>query len=1450
MATQARAQIKCKIERYSTEDGLSHDGVMGILKDQEGFMWFGTWDGINRFDGHNFITYKAYPGDNSRLRNNRIGEIVEDQAGFLWLTTYDNQVYRFDKKTEQFFAVAELLQQKGISNIAFNKIIPAERGIVWLTTSNQGVFCIKKSGSSKPEIIRYAINQPVGKRLASNKITFLYPDQQNTVWIGSSKGLNRLAAKEGGTYLNLGVLSDSLSKFSYTSVAEDRGKIWFGTNSGSLVLFDKKTKSFVKRKVCDSKINAMCLSKKRDVLYLVNPEGQLITVNTSDLSASTATMGGKGAFLSVFEDSAGRLWIQPEFKGAIKYDPASGTFKYFSQTIDVTFHPSLKNFKVIEDHKKRVWVCMQGGGFGYYDPAEDNIKHFYNEPGSIDHRFSNYVTSLYLDKTGVLWLCTNDRGINKIIFQENYFDYRMLVPNSANDSDNEIRGLYNDSKNRVWLAAKSGKLLVYDQHGLVKHSFLNAPKQGIGIVYTITEDSKGNMWLGTKGNGLFKAEPIGQGNTSYQLTQYLPDQNDIYSLSGEMVYAILEDRKGRIWVGTYGHGLNLVEESGDRVRFINANNKLGNFKFNAHNKIRHLSEGGRGEIWVATTDGLLVVDPDKENDFRFSRYRRIAGDKSSLGNNDVQFVFRDSKNNMWLGTSGGGLNKAIVDKSGIKFKVYTKEDGLPNDYILSMAEDKNGNVWVATENGVSRFNPGTQQFKNFDSYDGLQQSGFSETAGLTLQNGNLLFGARNGYLTFDPLEITNRKVAANMVFTNFQINNRDISLGSAHSPLKQSINHTESIELAYNENIVEIEYTILDYHSSNKLHYAYRLVGFDEEWHQVKNQRKATYTNLPPGDYLFEVKSQDSELFEALPYKRLAITIHPPIWRTTWAYVLYFVLALILLEVIRRVAFSMIKLRNRIAIEQKLTELKLRFFTNISHELRTPLTLIVNPIEAISTQEDLTPKSREYIQVVRKNTNRMVRFINQLLDFRKAQSGKMKLHIAQTEILSFLKDIGSHFVEAASEKQITLAVTSKVKELPAWIDVEKMDIVIYNLLSNALKFSPAGKSITMDVGFNEPADSFTIRVIDQGMGIPADKLRDVFELYYEGDKKDGNNWGGTGIGLALAKELVELHHGTIKATNNPTEGVTITVTLKSGKDHFNADDVVWLDAPQELSRRYMVAEETPAEGSSAANNTLTSETLPLVLIVEDNHELRRFLADQLTLYYKVIEAENGEEGFRKALQQLPDLVLSDVMMPEMDGIQLLDKLKNTLETSHIPVILLTAKTSVEHQIEGLNYGADYYITKPFQTDFLLATVKNLLHQRKKIFENLLGDKRTIDLSPGEIVITSKDEAFLKEIIHIVEDGMSNPEFNIDTVAETVGMGRTTFYKKFTSLTELAPVEFVREMRLKRGKQLMDAGETNISEIAYAVGFNNAGYFSTCFKKQYQVTPTAYLKSMDKALNHS
>jgi signal transduction histidine kinase/DNA-binding response OmpR family regulator len=765
---------------------------------------------------------------------------------------------------------------------------------------------------------------------------------------------------------------------------------------------------------------------------------------------------------------------------------------------------------------------------------------------------------------------------------------------------------------------------------------------------------------------------------------------------------------------------------------------------------------------------------------------------------------------------------------------------MPNDYVLSCAEDRQGNLWIATEYGLAKFNPEKIEFRNYDSYDGLTRAGFSEAAVCQRNQGEqLVFGTTNGYLSFAPGALSNNQISANIALTNLQINNEDAGPGMEDSVL--NINYVSELTLKYNQNIISIDYALLDHRAGNRQAFAYRLIGFDSTWHDDRQLRRTTYTNLPPGDYVFEVKGLSGDLYSNKPYRRLSVTILPPPWKTWWAYLSYAICIVLLLVFIRRTALAMIGLRNKIAVEQKLAALKLNFFTNVSHELRTPLTLIVNPLEQLAKEEKLSSKGASYLDVARKNASRMVRFINQLLDLRKVQSDKATLRISRVEIVTFVKKISDHFREAARSKRIKLEIFSEQKELIAWVDAEKLDVVIYNLLGNALKFTPEGKIIQVRIGAIPAEESFSIAVYDQGPGVKKEKLEEIFDLFHEGDQSAGGEMKGSGIGLALSREFVYLHGGTIWADNNKDGGLTVHVKLKLGSAHYKHAEVSFVDLPDKPQTGEKSMERQLLPEPSLTGLSIDPQA-PLVLLVEDNDELRAFLKGQLSGFYRVEVARDGEEGWQKALKLIPELIVSDIMMPRMDGIQLLDRLKNDLNTSHIPVVLLSAKYSIESQIEGLKYGADYYITKPFNNEFLIASIDNLLRQRKKLFESLVEKKKPVILSPEPIVITSKDETFLKEVIRVVENKMADTGFDIDTVAENMAMGRTTFYKKFKSLTSMAPIEFVRDMRLQRARQYLDAGGNNVSDVAYMVGFNNPKYFSTCFKEKYHLSPSDYLKS--------
>ena len=1435
------AQPKCKIEHYSTEDGLSHDIITSIFKDREGFMWFGTWNGINRFDGQHFVTYKSFPGDQSSLKSNRLDQIMEDDFLHLWIQGYDGQIYRFNKRTEKMLPLSAIVKLPPRNKYSFRRILSTAHGRVWIETQTEGLLLVTSPQADSSAYYTYQQGLTKEFSLPSNHILFFKELLHGEIWVGTQKGLVCLKRDAKGVYKNVPV--DFPTGIGYTCMVTDANQstLCFGGSDGRLYIKQPDVSSTI-RPLCKSAINGLLINKARTKLYATSTGGELLAVNFVDGFSTTSQLINEpgNALRNIFEDHTGHLWVEPQQEGVIRIDPVTGRKKTYHQQNNAKYNYSGDHFAIFEDNQQRIWVNLKGGGFGYYDSVTDNVAYFYNEPNAPNHHFSNIVSVLYYDHTGLLWLRTDERGIEKITFQRNPFEQHLLINPGTFRSDNEVRGLLEDRKKRLWVGGKGGQLYVFENGQRVEGLFANMPAGGLGLVYDMLQDKTGAIWLGTKFKGLYKAVPLNTAETKYQLYHYAHNPNDSNSLSSDEVYSLLEDKNGRIWVASFETGLDLVVPESDRLTFVHDRNALSDYPVNMFHKIRHMAEDKDGRLWLGTTDGLLIINTSNQARFTYAMYQKAPGNAHSLGNNDIQFVYRDSHNTMWLATSGGGLNQAIGDDpmKGLQFDVYTTQHGLPNDYLLSCMQDQQQNLWIATQTGLSKFDLQKKVFRNYNSYDGVPQYAFSEASGIRLQNGQLVFGTIKGYLTFDPKAIVNHPIPAQIALTNLQINNANIVTGGKDNILPVSVDHTPLLKLAYNQNNISIDYKVLDYRSSDKQSYAYRLQGFDTGWHYNRSERRATYTNLPPGEYVFEVTCINPELYSNAPVKSLSITILPPWWKTWWAYLIYVLAAAIIFEIVRRAALTMLQLRHRIAVEKKLAELKLNFFTNVSHELRTPLTLILNPIEEIRKQENLTPQGRQYAEVVRKNANRMARFVNQLLDLRKLQSGKATIHPSPVEVISFVKNIGEYFLELAKEKHIDFQVESESPAIEAWLDLDKIETVIYNLVANAFKFTPEGKSIRVHIQQLPDHNKLQIDVIDQGKGVPPEQLNQIFELFYEGSETNGNAMKGTGIGLALSKELITLHGGHITARNNSTGGLTVTVILPVGK--AAAKTTFIYELPIEVPNNPLpIHEQVTSEPVEA-----TAGNQPLLLVVEDNTDLRAFLRAQFITQYRVEVAENGEEGLAKAIELQPDLVLSDIMMPKMNGIQLLDNLKNNIATSHIPVILLTAKSAVESQIEGLEYGADYYITKPFRQDFLEAAIRNLINKRKQILASLLDNKKPVQTGPGEVPITSRDEAFLQQIVAIIEEKMTDVDFNIDTVAETIAMGRTTFYRKFKGLTGLAPVEFVREMRLKRAKQLLDAGAGNISEIAYSVGFNNAKYFSTCFKAKYEITPTDYLKKQE------
>jgi len=922
------------------------------------------------------------------------------------------------------------------------------------------------------------------------------------------------------------------------------------------------------------------------------------------------------------------------------------------------------------------------------------------------------------------------------------------------------------------------------------------------------------------------------------MERFVNNPLDNTSLSNDNIYSIIEDHNGRILIGTFGGGLNVLMEENGKISFLNYKNKL-NYPINNCSKIRFLLEDKDKTLWVATTNGLLQMDNFMVRGMKNYYNEKTFNNENSLSNNDVHYLLLDKKNDLWIGTFGGGINKLITKastESEARFQNFSMKEGLLSDIVLSIKEDKSGNLWFTSENGITRLDSKTGFIQNYDVFGNMKDAHFSEAASIFTKDGLIYFGSNVGYYYFNPGEILPSKEKPSIQFTDFQLFNNEVPIGEKNSPLKTSIGSSDEIRLTHKQSVFSIEYSALDFINPEKIQYAFMLENFEDKWNYVGTQRKATYTNLPKGTYYFKVKSTNNEGVWVENERVIKIKILPSFWETPVAYIIYFLLILLILYAVYYLTNMFSNLKNEVEVEQKVTDIKLRFFTNISHELRTPLTLITGPVENILKTERISENAKEQLHIVKSNADRMLRLINQILDFRKIQNKKMRLKIQPTRFDILIKEICSNFSKEAYEKNIDFKITNNASDVILWLDRDKIDMIFYNLLSNAFKFTQSYKKIEVLIDAISPKKDIQVKVIDEGPGIPREKRNVLYERFTSANEiQNLGNQRGTGIGLNLVKELIDLHKGQIEVESEAGKGSTFIVTLYAGKDHFG-NDVDFI-----VEDDYNLAEEKTRNDIyiDEHDNIINAKDNPLLLIVEDNEEMQSFLTKVLERNYRIQTAYNGLDGWEKVKKLIPDLVITDLMMPEMDGIQLTDNIKHNEHTSHIPVILLTAKSADESRLEALKSGADDYITKPFSPVLLQARVENILEQRKRLQE--LYRKNLMEMEPAKIELTSQDEIFMAKLLDFMEKNIDNCDLTVEDMVSEMAYGRTVFFNKLKGLTGLAPIEFIRQVRIKRAAQLLKSGQYNVSQITYMVGMSDSRYFSKCFKKIYGVTPSEFKK---------
>ena len=946
-------------------------------------------------------------------------------------------------------------------------------------------------------------------------------------------------------------------------------------------------------------------------------------------------------------------------------------------------------------------------------------------------------------------------------------------------------------------------------------------------VYTFFEDSEHRLWLGTRNHGIVVATEY---DGKFTLHTFRHDKQDPYALSNDAIYSICRDTRNRIWIGTLGGGINLFSGTLDNPRFIHSENLMKGYPGDMCHKVRSLCCTRKGVVLAGTTEGLLSFSDDfqKPEDIEFFHNDCEDG----LSNNDVMDVLESRDGKIYIAAYSGGICMADVDSllnTRIRFHYLNMKNGLPSDLPQSMLEDGEGNIWICFENYISKYRADRKGFDTYDSANLHTDLQITEAHPAIDQQGAMYIGTNQGVLRLRLYDLKKSSFVPRIVYAGVDIQNSD-------GTVSNSVLAADSLVLGKKERNVTIAFSALDYTNSEALQYAYRLKGISDQWGYIGENHSIGFANLPSGDFVLEVKSTNGDGVWCDNITPLYIHIQPRFTETAWAWVLYVLIAIILILTVSGIIVYITNLKRKVTLEQQLTDLKLRFFTDISHELRTPLTLISGSIEEIVERGQLQKSGTENMQVARRNVNRMLRLVNQILDFRKIQGRKMKLSIEQGDVVALCRQVGENFTQLAHERSIHFRLIPETPEIRCYTDMDKLEKILFNLLSNAFKYTADGKSITMAVRMESGCLFVSVR--DEGKGMDLRKIDNLFGRFETFGKTDPNR--STGIGLSLVKEFVDLLHGTIQPESIPGQGTVFTVTLPCTYEAYAADSMAGFVLKDEVKFEYPVEVQLSRQEEKERS----------ILIIEDNDELRRFLAMILRDCYHVLEAGDGRQGLEIIGRELPDLIVSDVMMPEMDGIELLAAVKVNRDTSHIPVILLSAKASVDDRVRGLEYGADDYIAKPFNSAYLKARIESLIRQRSSLAAYYLGsslkdsdktEKKQPDVKLEQVLesVPSFNNTFIQEVIRLVDENLQNPDFKIDDLAETMNMSRAVFYRKIKTFTGASPIDLVKEMRLKRALELLDADTYSLSEVAYQSGFSSPQYFSRVFKEQMQCTPNEY-----------
>ncbi|MDR1918839.1 MAG: response regulator [Tannerellaceae bacterium] len=1297
----ASGEERFYFQHFMVENGLPQNTVNCIFQDNDGFMWFGTKDGLSRYDGYSFLNFRHDKEDEGSIGNNFVRCIFQREKEEIWVGT-DAGVYIYHPATEQFSHFG-LRTAEGISiEKEVNNIQVGADGNIWFAVDWQGVFCYNPR---EEELVLYKVNTIVNAWC-------IWIDHENTVWVG--------------------------------------------TNGGGLNRYNRRSDRFE------------TISKGKDIGDDINC---LFQDNYNDLIIGTAA-------------------------GVKKLSLSAGQISPLIQPADEN---QLFVREIIRKSDQELYFGTESGVYIYHTQNR-SIQRLHHDPSDPYSLSDNAVYSMYKDREGGLWIGTYFGGIN--YYPPQHTPFARFYPKKSPQSiqGKRVREFKEDLNGGIWIGTEDAGLTYYHPASETYRNFLPDGKAGsisYHNIHGLLADGD-KLWIGTFKHGLDVMDIRTQ-----KVVRHYSKTDDPHSICDNSIFSIFKDAAGYLWFGTI-YGLSIYDPEQDHFTKI---------AYVGDTFIYDIYQSYDGILWFASFNrGVFRYNPLKNE---WKNFMHEPDNPKSLAYDKIISVFEDSKKNIWFSSEGGGICR--FNREDDSFTSFTSKDGLPNDVIYKIVEDNKGCFWLTSNHGLSCFHPGNGYVKTFTLANGLLGDQFNYKSGYKTSDGRLYFGCLNGFISFDPAMFTENEYIPPVVITDFRLFNKQ----PKDSLLKKSIYHAKEVHLKHNQSSFSIDFAALSYAAPGKNQYEYRLEGLENEWTALEGKHSVSFSNIPPGHYVFRLKGSNNDgKWEKTPTS-LAIHIHPPFYKSHWAYVIYILVFLCLACMLIISSVKKMEKKHREKLQwfeneknKEIYNAKIMFFTNIAHEIRTPLSLIKGPVEYILTNRPDKEELKENLQVIEKNTQRLLDLSNQLLDFRKMETNGFQLNYMHSDLKQLIKDVYMRFELSARQKKIAFDLALPPDKLFADIDREALTKIISNLFSNAIKY--AASQIILSLENDEK--TFRLTVSSDGFLIPEDMKEKIFEPFFQVGDENGNSIkSGAGLGLALARSLAELHKGSLylEDFSGPLNIFVLTLPLV------------------QTSRISMAEEEDEQEIEASQKDEGLFHNKPTVLIVEDDTDMRAFLHKRLKQSYQVIKASDGKKAMEYLKKEQIDIVVTDIIMPEMDGLQLCAEIKSNVDSSHIPVIMLTAKADIKSRIEGLDAGADAYVEKPFSIEHLLAQISNIFSNRNKIKQAFINSPAQ---NIASIALTKADELFLEKLMQIIQKNLSDVSFNVVQLAGELCMSRSSLHRKIKGVSELTPNDFIQLVRLKKAAELLQEGSYRINEICYLVGFNSSSYFSKSFKKQFGISP--------------